>query len=256
MRSPPPVAESRAGARHPVVERLGAAIAAGELAARERIVPEAVADELGVSRSVVREALRVLEAKGMVRPKQRTGTRVLPVTEWDVLDPDVIAWRIRTTERVAVLNDLEELRAAVEPRAARACCEAAGVADVVALTEAAATMRRLGSRGDLAGFTTADVAFHNRLLTASGNAAYRRLRAPFGALLLAREELQTLPHQISDHVLALHERIAAAVGARDPDAAESASRELVDGARTEALDQLRRSRPRRALGGLLRRRDG
>lgn len=224
--------------QHPVVAALGERIATGELAPGAQIVPEDVAAEHGVARSVVREALRVLEAKGMVRPKQRVGTRVLPLPEWDTLDAEVIAWRVQGPDRLAVVTDLEELRAAVEPRAARLCCRHADAADVAALAELATTMRRLGSRGDLAGFTAADVAFHARLLEASGNTAFSRLRGTFAALLHAREDLGTLPHQISEEVLALHEEVAEAVAAHDEDRAEQAARTLIDGARSEVLDRL------------------
>lgn len=229
------MAETR---QHPVVASLGRRIATGQLAAGDRIVPEDVATEHGVSRSVVREALRVLEAKGMVHPRQRVGTLVLPAESWDVLDAEVIGWRVQGPERAEVIAELEELRAALEPRAARLCCERAGLADVAALGELVVTMRRLGTRGDLAGFTAADVAFHARLLRASGNAALVRLQGTFAALLQAREALGTLPHRIEPEVLALHEEIADAIAAQDPDRAEVATRRLVDGARTEVLGRL------------------
>ena len=232
-----PAAE-RPARQHPVVTDLGLRIATGAVAPGTRLVPEEVAAAHGVARSVVREALQVLEAKGMVRPRQRVGTLVLPPQDWDALDADVIGWRVQGPDRVAVLSELEELRAAVEPRAARLCCERADAADLAALGQLATTMARLGSRGDLAGFTEADIAFHARLLEASGNAAFVRLQGTFAALLEAREELGTLPHQISEPVLALHEEIAEAIVAQDADRAELAARTLIDGARTEVLDQL------------------
>ncbi|WP_420113158.1 FadR/GntR family transcriptional regulator [Pseudactinotalea sp.] len=236
--------------QHPVVADLGRRIAAGELEPGAQVVPEEVAERHGVSRSVVREALRVLEAKGLVQPKQRIGTRVLPPERWDALDADVIGWRVQGPDRLAVVSDLEELRAAVEPRAARLCCEHADATDLAALAELATTMRRLGSRGDLAGFTAADVEFHSRLLHASGNAAFVRLEGTFAALLRAREDLGTLPHEISDEVLALHEEIAEAIGAQDPDRAERAARELIDGARSEVLELL--GAPATTIGRVLR----
>lgn len=224
--------------QHPVVADLGRRIAAGELPPGTKVVPEELAAEHGVSRSVVREALRVLEAKGMVRPRQRVGTLVLPPGEWDSLDADVIGWLLAGGDRLRVVTDLEELRAAVEPRAARLCCEHADAADLAALTEHATAMRRLGARGDLAGFTAADVAFHARLLQASGNAAFVRLQGTFAALLKAREDLGTLPHRIDDRVLSLHVQIAEAIAAQDPDRAEAATRALIDGGRAEVLERL------------------
>lgn len=235
--------------QHPVVADLGRRIATGELEPGTQVVPEEIAAQHGVARSVVREALRVLEAKGLVQPKQRVGTRVLPPERWDALDADVIGWRVRGPDRLAVVSDLEELRAAVEPRAARLCCEHADAADVAELAERAAAMRRLGSRGDLAGFTAADVAFHTRLLRGSRNAAFVRLEGTFAALLQARRELGTLPHQISEEVLALHEEIVEAIAARNPDRAEHAARTLIDGARSELLTRL--GAPAAAMGRVL-----
>jgi DNA-binding FadR family transcriptional regulator len=77
-----------------------------------------------------------------------------------------------------------------------------------------------------------------------------RLEGTFAALLRAREELGTLPHQISEDVLALHEEVAEAIAVRDADRAERAARELVDGARSEVLTQL--GAPAGAIGRVLR----
>lgn len=228
---------------HPIVVELGTRIATGALPPGSKIVPEQVSVEHGAARSVVREALRVLEAKGLVRPRQRVGTLVLPRERWDALDPDVIAWRVQGTDRLAVLEDLEQLRVAVEPRAARLSAGRADEETCRRLLELATTMRRLGSSGDLAGFTQADVAFHGLLLEASGNEAFRRLEGTFGALLAAREILGTLPHEISSAVLALHQELAEAVAASDADRAESAARTIVDGAHSELLARLDRAEP-------------
>lgn len=228
-----------AGARgRDVVDRLGLQIATGRLAVGQQIVPEQVAAEHGVARSVVREALRVLESKGLVRPRQRTGTRVLGVEEWDVLDADVISWRVAGPDRDAVLADLVELRVAVEPAAARLCCARATPEQASELAALASRMRALGSAGDLAGFTAADVAFHELLLVASGNGAFARLRSGFAGLLHAREDLGTLPHRIDEQVLALHERIAEAVRDGDGGGAERAARELIEGADAELRARL------------------
>lgn len=233
--------EAGDGARgfvHVVVNRIGQLIVTGDLAAGDQIVPEELGETFGVSRPVVREALRVLEAKGMVRPRPRTGTRVLPMREWNLLDQDVISWRVKSPSGAVQLRELSDLRAAVEVYAARMCAENASPAQVAALREACDRMAATGTAGDLSGFTAADITFHTLILEASGNAVFGHFAAPFGAFLHAREDLHTLPEHVSDPVLDTHRQLVEAIGRSDPAAAEALSRTLVDIAQREIDEQL------------------
>ena len=76
------------------LDHLGLMIGRGELAAGAQINPDEVCEQLSISRSVLREALRVLQDKGMVEARTRLGTRVLPDERWNLLDRDVILWRV------------------------------------------------------------------------------------------------------------------------------------------------------------------
>lgn len=221
-----------------VVHRLGTMIVTGELAEGEQINPDLVGQTMDASRTAVREALRVLEAKGMVRPRPKTGTRVLPADQWDLLDEDVISWRVHGPDRVEQMTELMDLRVAVETAAVRSCCTAATEDEVELLLKACEVMRVAGESGDLARFTEADIDFHARLLSASGNRVFGQFVGPFRAVLHAREDLATLPQHISPETIALHIRIAELIAARDSDAAEAAARDLILAARDELMHHL------------------
>ncbi len=218
-----------------VVDRLGLMITSGELAVDSQIVPEEVARQLDVSRTVVRESLRVLEAKGLVRPRPKVGTRVLPMTEWDLLDETVIGWRVRGPDRVAQLSELMDLRIAVEVFAVRACCEHASAAEVDAMRADFDELATNGAVGAAAAFTAADIRFHSRIFTSSGNLAFRRFVSPVTAVLRARHELYTLPDRVSAEVIGLHGGIVEAIADRDPDRAERNARTLIELSRAEVL---------------------
>jgi DNA-binding FadR family transcriptional regulator len=231
------------GLHHLVVQRLGEMIASGELAADSQILPDEICERFGASRSVVREALRVLEAKGMLRPRPKTGTRVLPISHWNLLDQEVIGWRVLGPDSSRQLEELSDLRVAVETHAARRAAEHASDDQIAELEAACDRMESTGLSGDLSGFTAADVDFHTALLSATGNQMLAQFSPAFGAYLHAREHLHTLPDRVDDEVLRNHRQLVDAIRKRDPQAAEARSRELIENARAE-VDQALRGRAR------------
>ncbi|MEV0273393.1 FadR/GntR family transcriptional regulator [Hamadaea sp. NPDC050747] len=216
-----------------LVDRLGRMIASGELAAGARIVPEELTERFGASRPVVREALRALEAKGMVRPRPKVGTRVLPMRQWNLLDRDVIRWRVAGPDGSRQLDELSDLRTAVEVHAARRCAAYATAQQVAELQQACDAMAAAAAARDHTAFTTADVAFHTTLLAASGNAMFRHFTEPFAAFLTAREDLRTLPDQVDPAVVDSHRRLVAAIESQDGDGAAAIAHALIEAARAE-----------------------
>ena len=99
-----------------VLDRIGLAICSGDPAAGSLLYIDDLAERYAVSRSVVREALRVLSSMGMVASRRRVGTLILAPSEWNLFDPQVIRWRMATQGRKEQLRSLTELRAAVSPR--------------------------------------------------------------------------------------------------------------------------------------------
>jgi DNA-binding FadR family transcriptional regulator len=223
-----------------VVQEVGRMIAAGEILADAQIVPEDLGGRFGVSRTVVREALRVLESKGMLLARPRTGTRVLPVGQWDLLDEDVILWRVSGPGRDSQLRDLVELRCAVEPIAARSCCTSADEDAIGLLVRCCDQMEAAVTAGDNSAFTAADIRFHATLLAASGNRIFKQISGAVEAVLHARETLQLMPDHVDSEAVAAHRQIAEAIMAGDEMLAEGAARHLIEVAGQEIYDRLDR----------------
>lgn len=212
-----------------VVEELGVRIATGVLEAGTRLVPEELAEGFGVSRTVIREGLRVLQAKGLVAARQRVGTVVRPAAAWDALDRDVIRWNVRGPGRARQLRDLLQLRGVIEPTAARLAATAPLVEGGLEEMRGTVTaMREAAARRDTRAFTDADTLFHTLILRASGNSAFAQLAEALYALFTVRVEEDLLPDVIADEVLAAHERLLDSIVAGNGEDAQSASAWLIE----------------------------
>ncbi|WP_432573357.1 FadR/GntR family transcriptional regulator [Kineococcus sp. SYSU DK005] len=210
-----------------VLDALGGEIAAGALPAGSVLGLEPLAERFGVSRTVVREAVRVLESLGFVETRRRVGVTVQARERWNVLDPRVVRWRLGGAGRAEQWRSLTALRAGVEPVAAAAAARRARPEQARRLLELAEEMERLGAAGDLAAFGEADVAFHELVLRASGNEMLAALSGMVAEVLRGRTEHLLMPEHPEPAARALHARVARAVAARDSAAAESAMRAIV-----------------------------
>ncbi len=213
--------------RAALVGRLGAAIARGELLPGAVLDPEALATGHGVSRTVVREALRTLETLGLVAARQRVGTVVQPVGAWNLLHPDVIAWREAGADALVQLRELTRLREAVEPAAAELAAEHAGAEQLARLHDAVERMRAAAAADDVAAFAAADADFHALIVTASGSAVLAQLLGTLGAALRSRYA-HGLPVFGPDGArsLELHGHLATALGQRDGELAARITRSI------------------------------
>lgn len=204
-----------------IVSELGLSIVAGELRPGERLPPESVLlGRYEVSRPVLREAVRVLVAKGLVVSRQRAGALVRPRNEWHLLDPDVLYWLIQAQPQRNFLGSLMELRRIFEPAAAALAAKAASEAQLDGIAEAYAGMEAARSIEQL---LEPDLAFHRRIAEATGN----ELLAYLGNMLsLALRESIILSSQLPnthEHALPRHKAILSALRKRDPEAARQAS---------------------------------
>ncbi|MEV4614687.1 FCD domain-containing protein [Kitasatospora sp. NPDC049258] len=214
---------------------LGPAIASGEIPVGTVLRAEELEARYAVSRTVVREAVRILESMRMVESRRRVGSTVLPRSDWDVFDPLVIRWRLAGADRGAQLRSLGSLRVAVEPAAAALAARAASDDDRRELSALAVELTVTARAADLRTFLRHDIAFHSAVLRASGNEMFAHLGDTVGAVLTGRTEHDLMPHQPADYAVRLHREVADAICAGDAESAERAMRTIVLGA-LEELD--------------------
>lgn len=210
-----------------VAEDLGLAIADGRHAPGEVLRTDDVAERFGVSRTVVREAVQALQAKRLLRSSPRVGLTVRVVQEWHLYDPDVIRWRLAGSERRTVLDELTELRAAVEPVAAAAAARRTDRQERTRLLESSARMRAAAAVGDRTAFLEADVDFHCLVLGMCGNPLFAQLAPVTQELLRGRAALKLLPTAPDPADADRHDAVALAVAAGDSGRAEVAMRAVV-----------------------------
>lgn len=223
-----------------MLDTIGLQITSGELPEGHVLTLEGIQDRFGVSRTVARETMRILESMGLVSSRRRVGITVLGAASWNVFDPRVIWWRLSGTGRAAQLRSLTELRIAVEPLAAGAAARSASAGQRDRAVALAHEMRDLGERGELDAFLQCDIAFHTLLLHASGNEMFGALADVVAVVLQGRTQLGLMPHQPVPEALDLHERVASAVAGGRPVDAEEAMRELLAEVRDAMLPLWRR----------------
>ena len=191
------------------------------------------AQKLNLSRGAYREATRILLAKGLLTSRPKAGTIVSPRSDWNLLDPDVLAWHFESTPDPSVIDDLFELRMIVEPAAAALAAVRRTDTQLLHLREALATMERETLLSEVG--RAADRDFHKILLEASGNTMLRSLTSGIRAAVqwttIYKHQLRGLPRDaIPDH-----SRVLDAIAAKDAEGARTATIVLL----TLALDDTR-----------------
>ena len=178
-----------------------------------------------VSRSAVREAIKILMAKSLLSSRPRVGSRVEPRERWNLLDRDVLAWYAAAPNREKFLKTVQELRYIVEPEAAALAATRRSAPQMAAIGQAC---REMGSAETIVVRTQADTRFHMAILRASGN----ELLIPLGVLIeSALEHLfiyVTREVQDLQHAFHLHQNIERQIRLKRPDAARMAVRRLLE----------------------------
>jgi DNA-binding FadR family transcriptional regulator len=210
-----------------LVQQLGQMIVSGDLGADRPLVPEEIGQRFEVSRTVVRESLRVLEAKGLVSARPNVGTRVRPVSDWNLLDPDIIEWRAFGPQRDDQRRELSELRWTIEPLAARLAA-GHGREDVQQrLGGMVEIMGQALAQGDGLTFSRADAEFHSLLIQLAGNRMLEHLSGIVSAALQVSGGPVTGCDRPTEASVSHHAHIAEALASGDAHAAESAMRRLL-----------------------------
>ncbi|HSN11218.1 MAG TPA: FCD domain-containing protein [Propionibacteriaceae bacterium] len=210
-----------------LLDALGVEIVGGQAPTGKVMSIDEIAESHQVSRSVVREVLRVLASMGLVSSTRGVGTVVLPARAWNVFDPQVVRWRLASPNRMAQLRSLAELRAAFEPEAAALAATRGDDATVGALVGMAASLWVAGHQ-DGSDFIELDVEFHAKVLEASGNEMFASLAPAVGEILRGRVRHHLTPPLPVDEALERHMALARAIQKREPDAARAAARQIVD----------------------------
>lgn len=222
-----------------VVHQLGLRIVSGDWPPGDSLpTEEELVAELGVGRSALREAIKVLAGKGLVEARTRAGTRIRHREYWNLMDPDVLGWQFdRPT--LKSLDDLAALRLVLEPAAARLAARNAGEAEIKEIAAAFAAMRE--SMDDPEPFIAADLGFHAAIFAATGNELLTHLNAMMRVALSAHRHVHTRDPDRYGSTVADHERVLTAIAHHHVAKAESSMRALVEGARRDVLSYTGRS---------------
>ena len=226
-------------------EEIGSRILRGDFAPGVLLPNEAEwSKRLRIGRSAIREAMKMLMAKGLVTARPKVGTRVQPRERWNLLDRDILAWYMTTPDRERFLVSVQQMRRIFEPEAAALAAVNHDAAQMVAISNAC---RDMGAATTVETRIEADVRFHLGILSAAGN----EFLVPFGFLI------ESALANVFDHVTrfvgtlrhaqSLHEDIEKAVRQRRPDAARRAVRRLL--ADTDhIIDRMQPSGPHAGTG--------
>jgi len=217
-----------------IAEDLGVAIVTGTYSSKK---PFPVEGELcrryGVSRSILREAVKMLTAKGSLDSRPRRGTWVQDEGRWNLLDPDVLRWMLERKFSFSLLIEFSQVRLAIEPKAAALAAVAAGPAEKAAI--AAAIQAMIESERMQDDPLEPDIGFHVAILRASKNGFYSRLSELTEAAL--RFSIRMTNRQTGVRSVPEHKKVADAILAGDAKRAETAMRALV----SDAIEQIRKA---------------
>ncbi len=208
-----------------VVESLGSRIVQGVLRPGDPFPNEAdLGREFGASRSVIREAVKSLAAKGLLESRTRTGIRVLPAGHWNLLDLDVLGWRYEAMEARDFFRELFEIRRVIEPEASALAAQRASDEDIVAIETAYAVMAAAEAEGTTEAAIMADLDFHRAILSAAHNDLLLQMGKLIGVGLLASYGISTGHYTL---FLDRHRDVLAAIRRRRPETARRMMQRLL-----------------------------
>lgn len=204
-----------------MVAELGGRIVGGHYES-SAVLPRAdtLAAELGVSRTVVREATRVLSEKGLVESRQRIGTRVRARLDWDLLDPEVIAWQRSAGPDMRFFRELSEVRMAIETTAARLAAERATPRQVARMRDHFVQMER--GVDDPAEYVRADLVLHEEFFVAADNALLTQLEHTLSEGLVASRDVTVRSPGASARALPMHLDVIESIAAHDSESSAAA----------------------------------
>lgn len=222
-----------------VIHELGRLIVSGELAPGQGLPrEELLAERMNVSRTALREAMKVLAAKGLIESRQKTGTRVREIIHWNQLDADVLAWRCASMPTEDFVEKLVEMRAVIEPAAAAAAARRRDSGQL-ALIEAA--YEAMAAATDLEAWSEADLAFHEAVLRATHNELMTSLFSVIETALGSYFQLSASIAGNFNYSLPHHKKVLDAIRRRQPEVARQAMQKMVADSRTNIRRNIRKA---------------
>ncbi len=234
MKKSSPASVPPPGLHEQVLAKIGPDLVEGVLVPGQVLRIEGLEARYGVSRTVIREVVKVLESLQIVSSRRRVGVRVRPRREWNLFDPRIIRWRLDGPGRAAQLRLLSELRHGIEPVAAQLAARHATPEQCGKLTGAVIGMTVTGKSGDLEAYLAHDVTFHQVLLEASGNEMFAALAPVAAEVLTGRTHYDLMPASPSVAAIRLHGDVAQAVAGGSPEQARRAMDDILD----ESMDAM------------------
>ena len=237
-----------------LADQIGLSIVRGDIPPGQALPAELrLCEMLNVSRTAVREALRVLVGKGLIQSRPKSGTKVRATEDWNHLDPDVLRWQLELTDTDSYLRKLFELRFAVEPAASALAAEAATAEDAKRISGA---FEKMAAANSNEAFVEADVEFHKSVYLATHNQFFWPIAQMFEMAL--RESFRIAAAGSHRHrAIAEHREITQAICANDPPRAHAAALKLLGNSTQDLVvirgrDPFKEKRPKNKKGGTRR----
>ncbi len=215
-----------------IAQDLGRAIVTGQFDGIAFPYEADLCKQYGASRPVLREAVKMLTAKGLLASRPRQGTSIQPEDQWNLLDPDVLYWMLQRKFTIELMVDFTEVRLAIEPRAAALAARQASKAQLDKIHDAIERMVAADADDDDA--LTADIAFHVAVLEASNNRFFRQFTDLAEATLRFSIRRTNAYKGVPRASAADHKVVADAIAARNPKRAQKEMYQLIH----DALDLL------------------
>ena len=210
-----------------MVNTLGQDICTGVFPERLPMPNESeLCERYSVSRTVIRETLNVVESKGLVSRKSRSGTKVNPQSDWCILDEKVIEWLGPLIYETNILKSVLEARCVIEPAAARMAAERANLQQIADLENSLKAMSQ--AKNNLRQFNKADLDFHYILLSASHNRVFQELASSFQAAIKCEIEVTSMVADSFDEAITLHATLVEALRVRNSDMAHTAMLQILE----------------------------
>jgi len=223
-----------------VIHELGRMIVSGEIKPGQSLPrEELLAERMSMSRTALREAMKVLSAKGLIESRQKTGTRVRETIHWNQLDADVLAWRCESMPTEDFVEKLVEMREIIEPAAAAAAARRRTSEQLAAVESA---YQAMAAAKDLDAWAEADLAFHESVLHATNNELMISLFSVIETALGTYFVLSARTASNFKYSLPHHQKVFEAIRRRQPEVARQAMQKMV----ADSRSNIRRRRKEKA----------